>query len=595
MSRKVFISVLGTSLYRACKYKRDEFISRKTSFIQEATLSYLHAEQWQPDDQIYILTTPMAKECNWDASITQRSIKDKDPVPYCGLEKILKEMHLPCSITNLEIQENPDKEKEMWDIFTTLYNHLQQDDELYIDLTHGFRYLPMLVLVFCNYASYLKNITVASLTYGNFEGSTTDEKNIEDLIPLSELQDWTFAAATFRKFGSMSSLSASLKEGRDKWTRNESKGTLKEFCNKIQKNIEELDQEIKTCRGYELQSGKTAFEIKGMIQKTLRSNKLPAPISNLLYEIQHIINPFEDNTQPTVEKSLSNLKHVIDWCIQYGMVQQGYTLGQESIITLLYDELEPLNPYVQPAPENETSSKRKKRERDQRKNFRIFISSVIGINQEDLNNRATWKEGLSAYPDLALQIISQPWYSELKKPYEALTESRNKINHGEFHQGATSPSDLTKNLKDNIKKCFDVLEKYQGQIFPKQPENTLKEKLLINLSNHPSSQWSTEQSEAATVYGPCIDYPFPQVSPEADTTDIRDMAVKVVSDILNRYPDKDLTIHLMGEMTLTFQMVSLFSKQRIPCIASTTERLVTQTDNQERICKFLFRRFRKYN
>ena len=33
---------------------------------------------------------------------------------------------------------------------------MQDGDELYFDLTHGFRYLPMLVMVLINYSKFLK-------------------------------------------------------------------------------------------------------------------------------------------------------------------------------------------------------------------------------------------------------------------------------------------------------------------------------------------------------------------------------------------------------------------------------------------------------
>lgn len=118
--------------------------------------------------------------------------------------------------------------------------------------------------------------------------------------------------------------------------------------------------------------------------------------------------------------------------------------------------------------------------------------------------------------------------------------------------------------------------------------------MLINLSNHPLGQWSREQLVAATAYGTCVDYPFPQVPSDADEALIRTMAENLVTDILTRYPDKELTIHLMGELTLTYQAVKLFHEHQISCIAATTERIVTETEH-ERISRFQFCKFRKYN
>jgi len=71
---------------------------------------------------------------------------------------------LPDSIIK-EIPDGKDTD-EIWEIFDIIYNALEEDDNIYIDITHSFRYLPMLLLVLLNYAKYLKNIKIKQITYG---------------------------------------------------------------------------------------------------------------------------------------------------------------------------------------------------------------------------------------------------------------------------------------------------------------------------------------------------------------------------------------------------------------------------------------------
>lgn len=59
-------------------------------------------------------------------------------------------MNLPVEIRPVDIVDGKD-EDEMWKIFNALFNELRDGDELYFDLTHSFRYIPMLVLVLGNY------------------------------------------------------------------------------------------------------------------------------------------------------------------------------------------------------------------------------------------------------------------------------------------------------------------------------------------------------------------------------------------------------------------------------------------------------------
>ena len=164
MSRKVFISVLGTGFYLPCKYGNDQFTSSATRFIQEATLEYLHVEQWRENDTILMLLTEGATRSNWSKDITLRlNPRSKEEESYLGLERILLQKELSCQIEALPIPDGKNND-EMWQIFQLLFDSLHNEDELYIDLTHSFRYLPMLVLVLSNYSRFLKSITVKHIS-----------------------------------------------------------------------------------------------------------------------------------------------------------------------------------------------------------------------------------------------------------------------------------------------------------------------------------------------------------------------------------------------------------------------------------------------
>ena len=174
MARKVFISVLGTGSYKECIYALGDTQYDKTRFIQKATLQMLDVkEQWTEDDHIYIVMTDGSQEKNWET-------RTDNGEPKIGLADTLKEMHLSTPIETIRIPDG-NNEDEIWQIFSDIYKVLNDEDELYFDLTHGFRYLPMLVLVLGNYAKFLKNTIVKSITYGNYE-SRDKETNIAPII-----------------------------------------------------------------------------------------------------------------------------------------------------------------------------------------------------------------------------------------------------------------------------------------------------------------------------------------------------------------------------------------------------------------------------
>ena len=240
MGRKVFISVLGAGMYESCKYTASSFCSTETRFVQQASLEYLNAQQWPEDSRAFFLITDKARTANWDVEGEQRFNNQRNTyVPYLGLQKILESSHLPFSFEGVSIPDGKD-ETEMWKIFETTYRLLNDGDELYFELTHSFRYLPMLMLVLGNYAKFLKKATVCSITYGNYEARdvNTNEAPIVDLLPLSSLQDWTFATADFLKNGYADRLVELADRGlnplmRDESTRTEDTTRLKGVVNNL--------------------------------------------------------------------------------------------------------------------------------------------------------------------------------------------------------------------------------------------------------------------------------------------------------------------------------------------------------------------------
>lgn len=115
--------------------------------------------------------------------------------------------------------------------------------------------------------------------------------------------------------------------------------------------------------------------------------------------------------------------------------------------------------------------------------------------------------------------------------------------------------------------------------------------MLVNLSNHPSCKWNKEQLyEAKAKYGTILDMPFPYIEPTADTPTVSQLAGVYFLEILACQPQ---AVHLMGEMTFTFELVNRLRKAQIICLASTTERIVEEKKD-ERVVKFQFIRFRAY-
>lgn len=118
--------------------------------------------------------------------------------------------------------------------------------------------------------------------------------------------------------------------------------------------------------------------------------------------------------------------------------------------------------------------------------------------------------------------------------------------------------------------------------------------MFINLSNHPSTLWGTEQTNAAKAYGNIMDIPFPVVDPNGDEAYIKNLADEYSQKVTETANSQTIVVHVMGEMTLTFALVTKLRNAGIKCVASTTERTIQQHPDGRKESVFRFIGFREY-
>lgn len=91
-------------------------------------------------------------------------------------------------------------EAELWELFNTLTEQVEQNDSLIFDITHGLRSIPFLVFLAAAYLKEARNVTIEAIYYGAFE--LRDEKEgrpapVIDLSGFVTLLDWLTATNQF--------------------------------------------------------------------------------------------------------------------------------------------------------------------------------------------------------------------------------------------------------------------------------------------------------------------------------------------------------------------------------------------------------------
>jgi len=575
MPRKVFISILGTSFYRECTYTDGDtqFKSSPTRFIQQASLELVGAKEWTEEDKVVIFLTQNARKDNWEKTIVERKPLGKDtPEPYKGLEAVLQEMNLKAQVEDKDIKDGMNKE-EIWEVFQTIYDTLQEGDELHLDLTHSFRFLPMLLLVLGNYAKFLKGITIKNIVYGNYEARNlaNNEAPIISLLPLVSLQDWTFAAANYLQNGRATQLqtlvnkelSPILKKamGADK-----DASALNQYFNALA----ELSGFVLNCRGKDIRVGKK-INIIHNAEKRIEKIIIPpmVPIFNKIHQPLLAFSPTDN---------ILNGFYAAQWSLNKQLHQQAITLLQETVVSLLCQEngLDLLD-----------------------KNQRTLINKAFAIASDKIpESKWTLSEdgeaGSEKQKEIIKRLIQQPTIIELANTFKEITNIRNDFNHaGEDRGGARS----VKSITSGIEKYLNITLNYLGisnsaVTSPTHPHP--QSALFINLSNHPSSTWQPAQLKAARQYGEIIDIDFPTVDALCKPERVDHLANQYAQDIINRGAPTCITAHVMGEMTLTFRIVELLKAQGIRCVASTTKRIVTDLTDNRKETQFTFVQFREY-
>lgn len=321
---KVLLTILGTSDYKECEYVYEEK-SLRTKFVQEAIISFF-CKDWKKDngDRIVILLTKEAKEKN-----------------YAELKEKLDRYNLDIKESQIPIGKTED---ELWQIFDRLSEHVNNQDEVILDITNSLRNIPMQAMVSLNYNRIVKNIDLKGIYYGAFEAGEEVETiglverikkvpifNLETYI---ELMEWCNHINVFLRTGSSKELNEyyNLKE------KNYSNNEKREFSEikKVVKSINDFANCIYTMRGKaDSNSKKSIGKSAELVSKEIKKlNSIGEINGNALIPLKKVFELVEIKVQPFITDDPVKLgMATVKWCIEYNLVQQGFTALEETITT----------------------------------------------------------------------------------------------------------------------------------------------------------------------------------------------------------------------------------------------------------------------
>ena len=418
MTRKL-ITFLGTGKYETCTYKIDGFIAEPTNYVQEALID-LYLKQKTPVDEIHILLTPEAKNANWsgDHSLYHKLRKFEENGLWIQTHDISSEQSI----------------ETIWQLFETIIKIMENQDRVIFDITHSFRYQPMLALLSIHFARITKNIQVDGIYYGVYDPKAEiKEFPIIDLTSLVDMQDWITNVYTFTKTGRVEGLTDWIKEKDIAIRKKERRTTIDlKYVRQLAESWDELISALQTNRIMDLPE-KAEYAIESIEQiKEVMLRPAFLPLTELLTKVKKDIQSMVDK-----DPVLSGLA-AIEWCWKHGLYQQSYTMAGELMITATCLKFG-----------FEMSKRDDRLKASKAINSAIKIVQKLKIECEDDDDHHIQKmiDHLLNFPAL-LKIIHQ------------IGDNRNDINHAGMREHPLSAKDLEKQFKELFERYKEHLLKY---------------------------------------------------------------------------------------------------------------------------------------
>lgn len=427
---RCFLSCLGTSPYVECFYVApDGRESPPVRYVQEATIR-LFCKDWGKDDRILIFTTQDAFLKNW------RDNGHGDDQP--GLESRLKALSLAAPLEQVNIPEGKTIE-EIWQIFQILYDHLQTGDRVICDITHAFRSLPMLVLAVLGYARTMKQVTTEGIYYGAFDvlGRPDQVRNmpleqrrapIFDLTPFAALLDWTTAIDRFLAAGDATlAQELAVREVRPLLRDSRGQDQAARSIRGVANSLRRMTEALSTCRGPDLPG--ILQGVKEALTQCPRPDLIP-PFGPLLQRLTDKIKEYE-------QRSSHSFMMAARWCADHNLIQQGYTILQEGLISYLVENVINGNSF----------------DLEQRE----LVNQSVTVMQKGIEEDK-WFEPARSHPQ-EIRALLAFWdkFPELCKIFGELIQTRNDLNHAAFRGSPMSAEKFGPKLQNLLNRVEAVL------------------------------------------------------------------------------------------------------------------------------------------
>lgn len=200
--------------YRKTKYCLNDKISQEVTFICKALYDFLTPQKiviigTSGSSWVEVLSNFLTTEQIYDhQSLINLVTENDNNITQIIADQIseicsqLTNCKFVCKIFNPSTQQS---------LLSSIIDSIDRDDQVYLDITHGYRSIPMIALTAIQYLKFIKKVNILNVFYGQFE-CLDQIKPIVSLSDILELNNWITSFAQYDKTNDLSLFTPLIKK-----------------------------------------------------------------------------------------------------------------------------------------------------------------------------------------------------------------------------------------------------------------------------------------------------------------------------------------------------------------------------------------------
>ncbi len=573
MSKKrKLITFLGTSHYQSIVYQFAGRCAQEGRYVQTAIMELF---EFSESDEVIVCLSHASKLRNWQPFTFENGETNG------GLKEELEQRFAHIPLTVIDGIDDAYTDQDLWRIFDEMVGLVEEHDELILDITHSFRYVPVWGLNIIDFLRTMKNIENVRVVYGNLhKRAGLQTGRLEDVSYMFYLMDWTNGIQSFLQTGSTVLIDRLMTRLQAVYLGSDA--SLKQLI-AVTNRLKQFSMAIQLCRSQKVYL--TVEELRKAIRNA-RSfmQQKPNDLLSLLKPFINLLTPIEQLLAHFTGEFVEDQWFVARWCFEKGLYQQSFTFLQESIVTMITllafrDERSVVN------------------EDDRMYAMRSMVHVVEEKPESEWNVTSRGTDSLEMEVKLRVayhNLLPVKEMLDLNR-IESVSNERNDVNHAGYRDSPANYLTLSDNLAGHLEYCkvlFATLQQYRRELPAKRAFVVLSHDLnevqyrelrkvwqvreFVRLPEDLQVRWSNQNPKGK----------FSQKSVQEIERWLRSQA-----DI------HDLLI-VQGEMAAVYSLVLRLQKQGYQPYYATTERIVVseQTEHADVNLEKTFRhaQFREY-